>query len=258
MRVVGWPLIGLVTDQPGLSAFVLAVTIGLIVIGLRTARGAEATGLRWLLGILAWSTLALAFAAPSLQRVVAGLPNDHYHAFLDPVVVILIAVPAARLWSRSIAAWEAGRRPAALMPAVAVGALLVALITLAALRQPPKVDPDGGWAAAHAAGDTIVDVAFPRPIELVGLPSFKLADGIGFPIAYEGGELTNDASVDGRVVVVACDRLFETAIGAPCGGPAEDALVGLRGAGDIALQLVRRFPASPRTVVSIYEPVVRP
>ena len=258
LRVVGWPLIGLVTDQLQLSALVLAVTIGLIAIGIRMARGAEATALRWLLGILAWSTVALAFAAPSLQRVVAGLPNDHYHAYLDPVVVILIAVPAARLWSGSIAAWEASRRPAALVPAVAVGALLVALITVAALRKPPRVDPDGGWAAALIAGDTIVDVASPRPIQLIGLPSFKLPDGIGFPVAYAGGTLTADVSTNGGVVVVTCDRLFETAIGAPCGGPAEDALIGLRGAGEGALQLVRRFPASPRTVISIYEPMVAP
>jgi hypothetical protein len=258
MRVVGWPLIGLVTDQPQLSALVLAVTIGLIAIGLRMARGAEATALRWLLGILAWSTIALAFAAPSLQRVVAGLPNDHYHAYLDPVVVILIAVPAARLWSRSTSAWEARRRPSALVPALAVGVLMVALVTVAALRKPPRADPDGGWAAALVAGQTIVGEASQRPIQLVGLPSFKLADAIGFPVAYAGGTLTDDASTNGGVVVVACDRLFEAAIGAPCGGPAEDAHLALRGTADGAVQLVRRFPASPRTMVSIYEPVVAP
>src|SRR6185369_3933007 len=87
LRVVGWPTVGLVTDVPAAAAIVLAVTVGLAAFGLLRARGAERTGLAWLVGILAWSMVVLAFAAPSLQRVVAGLPNDHYHAFLDPIVV---------------------------------------------------------------------------------------------------------------------------------------------------------------------------
>lgn len=265
LRVVGWPLIGLVTDQPQLAAVVLAVTIGLIAVGLRTARGAEATGLRWLIGVLAWSTISLAFAAPSLQRVVAGLPNDHYHAFLDPIVVSLIAVPAAGLWARSIAAWAASRRPpvlvpAVLVPAVAIGVVLVLLVTVAALRKPPMVDPDRGWAAARAAGARIVQVAGPRPVHVIGLPDFKLADGIIFPVVYAGGQAVGDPQASGGLVVVACDRLFEAAIGARCGGPAEDLEVGLElgavGAG--ALRLVDRFDASPRTAISIYGPAVGP
>ena len=55
-----------------------------------------------LVGLLAWSTVALALAAPGLQTVVAGLPNDHYHASLDPVVAILFGVSIAALLERGL------------------------------------------------------------------------------------------------------------------------------------------------------------
>jgi 4-amino-4-deoxy-L-arabinose transferase-like glycosyltransferase len=256
LRVVGWPVIGLVTDAPALAAVVLAVTLGLVVMGLRLARDAEATGLRWLTGILIFSTVALAFAAPSLQRVVPGLPNDHYHAFLDAVVAILIAVPAARLLVNAMDAWRARRQPAALMAAVAVGAGLALLVTVASLRKPPVVDPDGGWDAARLAGDRIVEVTGAQPIHLIGLPDFKLPDAIGFPVARAGGRLVEDPGTAG-IVVVACDRLFEGAIGAACNGPAEDQLMddGTRWRDVVLLD---RFPASPRTIVSVYAAAMPP
>jgi Dolichyl-phosphate-mannose-protein mannosyltransferase len=256
MRVVGWPLIGLVTDVPQLAAIVLAVTLGLVVVGLRLARGAEAAGLRWLTGILAWSTLALAFAAPSLQRVVAGLPNDHYHAFLDPVVVILVAVPAARLWAMTIGAWREHRRPAGLLAAGAVAAGIAVLVLVATERK-PAADPDRGWAAAEVAGRRVVAVAAGRPMVVLGLPSFKLPDAIGFPVAYAGGRLV-PGGTDGALVVIACDRLFEAAIGAPCGSGPEEGLIGLGRLASDDRVLLDRFDASPRTLVSIYGPPSQP
>ncbi|MEO8273802.1 MAG: hypothetical protein ABI620_07030, partial [Chloroflexota bacterium] len=64
------------------------------------------------------------------------------------------------------------------------------------------------------------------------------------------------------VIVVACDRLFESAIGKPCGGPAEDALMATftemgSGPQGIPPHLVDRFEASPRTSISIYAPLTR-
>jgi hypothetical protein len=50
--------------------------------------------------------------------------------------------------------------------------------------------------------------------------------------------------------LVVCDALFETAIGAPCGGPAEDAIVP---SGQV---LVDRFEAAPDRWVSVYVPEV--
>lgn len=268
LRVIGWPLMGLVTDVPALAAVLLAATVGIIALGLLRARGLEATGLRWLVAILAWSTVALAFAAPSLQRVVAGLPNDHYHAFLDPIVIILIAVPAAGLFERALVAWRSGRRPIAAVATVAVAAGLTALVVVALVRKPPAVDADGGWPAMRDAGTRIVAYAAGRPVAVFGLPDFKLPDAVLFPIEHAGGQVAGLGDLMGfpegsEVIVVACDRLFEAAIGRSCGGPAEDAYVaGLTemgsGPGAVPPHVVERFDASPRTSISIYAPTAAP
>jgi 4-amino-4-deoxy-L-arabinose transferase-like glycosyltransferase len=262
LRVVGWPLVGLVTDVPELAGMVLAVTVGVAVLGLRLAGGAEATGLRWLVGILVFSTVALAFVAPSLQQVVAGLPNDHYHAFLDPIVVLLLAIPTGHVFSRAAASWRERRRPIALVTALVVAIGIVALELTALSRKPPHIDPDGGWPAARTAGERIVQVTGGGTVWLTGLPDFKLPDGIGFPIEHAGGQVgflvdLNGYPDIGMATVVVCDRLFEGPIGRQCGGPAEDDLVARiaemgSGPGPAPPALVERFDASGRTSISIY------
>src|SRR5262249_11470020 len=129
-------------------------------------------------------------AAPSLQRVVAGLPNDHYHAFLDPVVVILLAAPTARLVERSFAAWRDTRRPASAVAASALVAGVTAVLAVALWRNPPTVDPDGGWPALEAAGQRVVGDAKGAGIAVFGVPSFKLPDAVSFPIEHGGGAVT--------------------------------------------------------------------
>ena len=254
LRVTGWPIIGLVTDVLLLSSIVTAVVIALAVLGLRMARGDGAVGMRWLVGILGWTVVALAFAAPSLQRVVAGLPNDHYHAFADPVVALVIAIPAAGLFERAVAAWRETRRPVALVGLASVWTGLALIVVVMVVRKPPKVDPDGGWEAARLAGERVVAIAGGQPIGLIGIPEFKLPDGIGFPIEQAGGDVVPaDGSRTDQVVVVACDRLFEAVVGSPCGGPAEDAAIEDRFPGVLpGPGLVERFPASERTSISIY------
>jgi hypothetical protein len=264
LRVVGWPIVGLVTDVPAAAALLLAATVGLAAIGLLQARRTERTGLWWLVGILAWSTVVLAFAAPSLQTVVAGLPNDHYHAFLDPIVVILIAAPAAHLLERALGAWRATRRPAAAIASGLVVAGLAALVAVALVRNPPAVDPDGGWPAMQAAGSRVAALAKGGAIAVFGLPDFKLPDAVSFPIEHAGGTVERPETVAGfperpGIVVIACDRLFEGPIGQPCRGPAEDALLAKltdlwSGPGAAAPRLLDRFDASPRTSISVYAP----
>jgi 4-amino-4-deoxy-L-arabinose transferase-like glycosyltransferase len=255
-RIVGWPLVGLVTDVPAATGVLVAIVIGLIGIWDIRARGKqERTALRWLAGLLAWSTVTLAFAAPSLQRVVAGLPNDHYHAFVDPVVIILIAVPVASLFESAIAAWRANPAPLRAAAPAALGIAVVVLAVGMLSRKPPHVDPDGGWPALKAAGERIAALTqakrgHAQPIVVRGIPAFKLPDAISFPIAYAGGQII-DLSTGLEPVVVVCDRLFETAVPYVCGGPAEDELVRLGQDIDSPV-LWERFDASPRTVVSVY------
>ena len=230
LRVVGWPLVGLVTDVPQLAGILLAVTVGVIAVGLRVAGGAEATGLRWLVGILVFSTLALAFVAPSLQVVVAGLPNDHYHAFLDPVVVLLLAIPAGHLFSRASRSWRETRRPLPLAAVLAVGVAIAGLELIALERKPAKVDPDGGWPAARAAGERIVQATGGAAVWLAGparlqapgrdrLPDRACRRPARGPRGPDG--LSGHRHADRRRLRPALRGRHRRA----CGGPAEDAFV---------------------------------
>jgi hypothetical protein len=271
LRVVGWPIVGLVTDMPAAAALVLALLVGLVAWRLLAARGEERIALAWLVGLVAWSTIALAFAAPSLQTVVAGLPNDHYHASLDPVVATLLGVSIAALLERGLGAWRTRTtKPATANAGLVAGgvgaAALVAILAVEAVRIPPP-DPDGGWPAAQAAGQRIVEKLGGPPAALVSLPDFKSADGIGFPIIDANRRLPAGSTATTTGVVVVCDRLLESAIGAPCGGPAEDRFM-FGAAGPVpdpstgitpsTGSLIDRFDASPRTAISVYLPVVTP
>ena len=253
-RIVGWPLVGLVTDVPAAAGVLVAIVIGLIGIWDLRARGAaQRTALWWLAGLLAWSTAALAFAAPSLQRVVAGLPNDHYHAFVDPVVIIIIAVPVAGMFEAAVAAWRANPAPLRAAVPAALGLAIVVLAVGMLSRKPPHADPDGGWPALRDAGERIASVVGDGEAIVSGIPDFKLPDAIGFPMAYAGVPIQHTDSMGMTHLVIVCDRLFEHAIQQQCGGPAEDARVGNQFSGT----LLERFDASPRTVVSIYSTAPR-
>lgn len=259
-RVVAWPFVGSVHDAAPIAAVLLALVIGGAVLAYRLVTEERRTAVRWFIGLAIWSTLALAIAAPSLLTIVIGLPNDHYHAFLDPVVILLVAIPAGILFERALAAWRSTRRPASALAAGVVALLVVAVFTTEILRRPPKVDPDGGWPAMRDAGARIADVADGRTVFAFSVPDFKLPDAVAFPVIYAGGrvggpELRSLPAAPPGILVVVCDRLFEHVVGATCGGPAEDAyLARLFGGIWADTPLVDRFPASPRTHISIYAP----
>jgi len=78
-------------------------------------------------------------------------------------------------------------------------------------------------------------------------PQIKNADAYGFPLRRLGGQEVVPDVAPG-VLVIACDRLLEPIIGAPCGGSAEDARAAVLRPG---APLFERFEASPRTVISI-------
>jgi len=296
LRVVAWPLVGLVTDAPVAALTATAATLALGAWLAIRGRGAERAVARWLGLTIAWSAVALTVIAPSLQSVVAGLPNDHYHAYLDPVVIVLVAlaskaivvggraagagaadvsgagaaapsgagaadpsggpVEAVPVGGSPTGAERWAGRVAGSVVVLALGALVVLDLRLA-----PPTDPNGGWPAARAAGDRIVEVAG-SPVDVRQLPIFKTAEGVGFPVIVAGGRafMATDREsalrpiVPDALIVIACDRLFEEVMGAACGGPAE--LEYLHRLADNARvpDLVTRFPLSPRIEISIYKP----
>ncbi|HJP89528.1 MAG TPA: phospholipid carrier-dependent glycosyltransferase [Candidatus Limnocylindrales bacterium] len=254
LRIVGWPLVGLVTDVPAAAAILLAVVLGLAVVGIRRAHGSSRTALLWLVGILVWSTVELASTAPSLQTVVAGLPNDHYHAFVDPIVIILLAVPAAGLFEAALAAWRANPVPVRAAAPALIGFAVAVLAVGMLSRKPPAVDPNGGWPQMKAAGERVAMLVHREPSLVIGVPGFKLSDALAFPVAYAGVPLQHIDPMGIEHWIVVCDRLFEDAIQQRCDGEAEDTALVAAGASG---SLVERFDASPRTVVSVYQAELR-
>jgi 4-amino-4-deoxy-L-arabinose transferase-like glycosyltransferase len=262
-RVVSWPLVGLITA--GLSAAAVAI-VGVVALAtwrFVAATGPERVAVRWLALGLAWTGFALTVISPSLASVVEGLPNDHYHAFADPIVFVLVGIGAAALWrTGGQAVAGAGGRAGAggLTGAAAVtpGRLLAsvglaALITWAATHQPPTTAPDGGFPAAQAAAARIEAEIPDDPIELRSLPDFKTAEAYEYPLVRDGRRVKvidrhGGAPAAGSNLVVVCDSLYEAAIGAPCGGRAEAAVAPPDWYGAPA----DRFPAAPRQTISVY------
>jgi hypothetical protein len=273
--VIGWPLVGLITDVPIPATVGAALVIGLAAWRAVKAPRDEAIAVRWLAGTVAWSCVALTFAAPTLQSVVPGLPNDHYHAFLDPLVIALLAVGSAGLArdreSPGSAEPNAPARRSGMaidrIVRVIVGVGVVGLMVVAVSRWPPAVDPNGGWPAARAAGVRMLETTGEAPTAFLQLPRFETPDGVGFPFVYAGGNLAIDPG-SAEFLVVPCDRLFDRVLEAPCGSGAEDRLIDDLVAGRLTLfleaagppypalgqvpTLVGRFDLSARMSISIY------
>jgi hypothetical protein len=277
-RAVGWPLVGLVTTYPAAAILAVAVTAVLVVWFLAGSSRESRLAVAWLLGTLVFSALVLTFLAPSLATVTPFLPNDHYHAFLDPVVAVMLAVATAALTDRVAAALRSLPRRTAPRdqaarpdPAPALATLVLAgYAVLAIPAWPPAVTADGGWPAALSAGRRVeaglaaAGLGTAESVGLLGVPPFTGPDAIGYPLDFLGRttvDLTHVPAATGRpeIVVIPCDRVFEDVVGARCGGAAEDAALArwLAGPGPapndpVASSLLDRFDLSSRTQVSVY------
>ena len=291
LRVVSWPLTGLITD--GFVAGSLAlVTVVAIVVALGWLRprmsdaGAETLAVRWLGLGLVWTAAFLAIAAPSLAAVVRGLPNDHYHAFADPMVFVLVglggarAVDGARAAGAGRASGAARTAPATIL-ALGAGLAVIALLGWNVTHLPPAVHPDGGFPAGAAAADrveralTAGGAAPDDVVRLRSLPDFKSTEAMVYPLARLGRPYVGDTpkgvapgSVTGPAnpaapaapappapagLVLLCDDLFRDSLGAACGGPAETSVTPDAGGTDWG-PLLDRFETAPGRFVSVYGP----
>ena len=254
-RVLSWPLTGLITD--GAVAAVIAVIV-VVLIAIQLARhGAprERQAARWLGLGLVWTVVFLTFASPSLATVVPGLPNDHYHAFADPMVFVLLGLGAGALW-RAGSTSSTGRtvKPARIATVLGLGLLLAWNLG----HQLPAVDPDGGFPAADRAAERIVTASGGGPLVLRSQPVFKSTEAYLYPLVRIGAPVRAiDPKADstevhaGESLVVICDALFVETIGAPCGGPAE----ALIAPPDRYGEPIDRFEAAPGRTISVYAPL---
>jgi hypothetical protein len=247
VRSLTWPLVGLITASPTLALVAGVAALGLFVCAVRWARHPGAA--RGLVATFAWSVVALAVFAPGLAFVVEALPNDHYHAFLDPIVLALVgsgiagsAAVLARRSDRAAVGW--------------VVASTLALAVVAVVARGPAVSPDGGWASAQRDAAAILTATGDRPFALVGLPDIKSTDALGFPLERAGagpGSAGGVTSSTADAVVLVCDPVLDTVIGVACGGPAEAAWLAARGlAGGTTTTLAG---TGPRRTITVYEPL---
>ncbi|MHB8891995.1 MAG: hypothetical protein ACYC65_08100, partial [Candidatus Limnocylindrales bacterium] len=235
LRSVTWPLAGLVTDRPALSMIAALVAVLLAAVAAVVGRGPDRAAVRWLLGSLAWSVVALAVFAPSLATITPGLPNDHYHAFLDPIVLALAGVGIARLAGVGAGrlAGVGGGRLAGVgggrLSAVLAGALAVVLVAIGIVSWPPRVAEDGGLRLVDLAAARVAGSTGPGAVALDGVPPFKSADALRFPLLRHGVRLLPEEAGGAAGIgpagaaVLVCDPLFDEVVGETCCGPAEDA-----------------------------------
>lgn len=275
-RIIGWPLVGQVIDVPVAASLAVALFLGLVIWWIVASRGEERLLIVWLGGMVLFATVALSVVAPWLKFVVIGFPVDHYHAFLNPVVMIALplaglaftrgeqrtarapaaaAAPASGIPAEPITEPTARRRvDAAARTVLAIALLAEVVISLARQPVPSEV---ATWPMARALGAQIVEVAAGRPLAVVGIPPFKSPDSIGFPIIYLGGQIVPDLA-SAQLLVVNCDERFNTArppvLHGDCGGPEEDPDVAalLAGTGRTA-QLLDRLVESSAMTISVYQ-----
>src|SRR5690349_12276958 len=186
IRVASWPLTGLITNEPIAALVAAAAVVALAILATTRGEPRERQAARWLGLGLVWAAGFLTFASPSLATVVPGLPNDHYHAFADPMVFTIVGIGAALLWRWGKAATDtedaeaAGdaaatsqRRPPAVTPGrVLLVVLAVGFLGFNLLQQPPALHPDGGFPAADAAAQRII-AAGGNELTLRSIPDFK-------------------------------------------------------------------------------------
>jgi len=245
-RVLSWPLTGLLTEGPTVA--LLAVLVVLAIVAWRVLDGPlrERVAAVWLGLGLAWTAFALTFVSPSLASVVPGLPNDHSHAFADPMVFAIVGMGAGALWRTAV---PVGR----LLTVVAVGALLAWNVSV----WPNAMAADGGFPAADRAAARILAGAGGNQVTLRSLPDVTSAEAYVYPLERVGAVVRVDTGPGpvadtGGAVVVICDALVESVIGSPCGGPAE-ALVAPP---DRFGEPMDRFEAAPGRTISVYRPAV--
>ena len=163
------------------------------------------------------------------------------------------------------------RRPSGMVAIVVV----VGLVAWNLAHLPPWVNPDGGYPAGLAAGERVdatlsaAGVSGDAVVLIRSLPDFKSTEAMAYPLAVigrafvaetpkghaPGGAPPADADGSGGLIVL-CDDRFAEAIGARCGGPAEDAAVAAPLDGWAPGPLLDRFEAAPDRWVSVYGPAL--
>ncbi len=233
-RIEVWPVLGQTSVLRGLPAAMVVASA--LVISAAGKGGVPRQFGRWAIGAVLWAVLVLTFVSPSLAKFVDGLPNDQYHAWLDPLLLAVIGVAVVRL--TAISSPTVGK--------VSAAAIVVICLALSLASMPPVQSPDGGWPRAAESATHIRTAVGSQSIAVTGVA--KSGAALAFPLWRDGKPNVGVPAAD--ILVVTCDRLFEPGVGMPCGGPAE--LAAARKVGFPAARLVDRFEDGPRRVICVF------
>jgi 4-amino-4-deoxy-L-arabinose transferase-like glycosyltransferase len=273
LRVLAWPLTGLLTDALAVGVVAAIGVIAAAVWRWRAAIVPERPLARWIGATILWACVSLGLAIAGLATV-TPLPVDHYHAFVDPLVFLIVGLGLAALWrlrplpKRPVAEateapveapvdWVPSPRRTAVTPGRIASVVIVGLLLAwNVVHWPPAVAADGGYPAAAAASDRILAASGPGPMLVLSLPDFKTPEAYLFPLQRAGADAAmatpaDVTSLGGKpgAVVVVCDALFVT----DCGGSAEEVLVAsIEAGGSGPLALADRFEAAPGRTISVY------
>ena len=221
--------------RPAVSATGGFFTVAALTVAATGTAGVAKQFGKWAMATTVWAVVALTLAAPNLGVIHSGLPNDQYHAWLDPIILAAIGVAAAWLW---------GARSTVLKAAATT--VVLACLTLSIVSMPPFTSARGGWPSAAEAADRIRAVTDDHPTAVTGV--YKTGAAVEFPLRRAGSRVV-DPSV-AEFLVVTCDPLFERAVGIPCGGPAEAARAFMAG---FAMAETRDcFANGPRRYICIF------
>ncbi|MGZ5392404.1 MAG: ArnT family glycosyltransferase [Mycobacterium sp.] len=235
-RVVVWPISGLFASAPLWGVPAAVVTVVALTIAASLTQGVARQFGRWAAVSTLWAVIALSLISPNLALTLPGLPNDHYHAWLDPILFAAIGVAVATL----------STAPHARVARSAAVAVVVACVALSVVAMPPLSSPDGGWPRAAESAARIRSVTGDRPTAVTGVA--KSGAALAFPLQRQGTPSAPPSAAD--FLVVTCDPRFEPGVGLRCRGPAEAAIA--RQMGFTHARLVDRFVDSPRRVVSVF------
>jgi 4-amino-4-deoxy-L-arabinose transferase-like glycosyltransferase len=240
-RVLAWPVSGLSPTAPGFGFPAAILTAAALLAGIINRAGIARQFGVWAAGTTVWAIVALSILSPTLLVIYEGLPNDHYHAWLDPMLFAVIGVAAGRFAAarrRLFGRFAVGPIAAATVVAVCVGLSVASL--------PSTSSPDGGWPLANATAAKIRELTDNRPTAVAGV--LKLGSSLAFPLRRQGAVITVPSRADFLVVV--CDPLFERMAGLPCDGWAEWAVA--RGVQFPAARFIERFRDSSRRIVCVF------
>ena len=253
LRSLGWPFVGTITEVPLLAVAVAGAVVLLIVVAVRFARDDDRPAVLLLVGVVVWSVPALALTAPTLLTSIPGLPNDHYHVYLDPAILVLCASGLAAIGGirgRTADQLVVGERTDRALPRRVVSlAGLVVLVAIAVSRWPAATAPDGSWPLADEAAARLIAQHDVESMTLVSLPEVKSPDAIRFPLERRHAVVAIDPSAGG--VILVCDPLFEDLMEAACGGEAETRYATEHGLDPAP---VDQFQAGDRRVITVLGP----